>query len=76
MSEEVIRLKKKIEVVEVIQEAVKENKGFYVCSRLSHPVECKIGSEAFMLSARGSVWIENRSMLAVLPNGCYVREIL
>jgi len=71
---EVKETKKKVVKKEEVKPVV-ENKGYYVCSRLSHPTELKLKGKSFMLAPRGKTFIDKAEDLGTLPNGIYVRKI-
>lgn len=74
IKEETKEIKKKIIKKEESKIEVKvENKGYYVCSRLNHPIELQYNGNSFMVAPRGQVWVENKDLVSKLPNGVYFR---
>jgi hypothetical protein len=77
IKEETKEVKKKVVKKEEIKTEVKvDNKGYYVCSRLNHPIELQYNGNSFMVAPRGQVWVEDKELVSKLPNGVYFRQII
>jgi len=78
VTEEVKETKKKVSKKEEVKLETKvvNTKGYYVCSRLNHPIELQYNGNSFMVAPRGQVWVEDKELVSKLPNGVYFRQII